>query len=117
MGITKYEDFLNQDFTKIVNLIMNKIFAIVKSIILFIKDKVIEILLKFLFEKILPLILSYQLILLLEKIQYWLDLLKSVITCLPIFKFKINKVIGSIENVDYADIVNNQDTPESTATC
>lgn len=117
MGLTKYEDLWGQDFTKIVNILMNKIFGLVKAIILFVKDKIVEILLRFLYEKILPLIMKYELLLLLERMQYWLDLLKAVISCLPIFKFKFNKVLGSIENVDYADIETAKDTPESTSTC
>lgn len=117
MGITKIDDFLNQDFTKIINLLMNKIFGLLKSIIIFVKDKIVVILLRFLYEKILPLIMKYEMILLLEKIQYWLDILKAAIACLPRFKFKFNKVIGSIDNVEYADIIPPQNTPESTSSC
>lgn len=117
MGITKIDDLFNQDFTKILNLLMNKIFGLLKSIIIFIKDKIVELLLSFLLSKILPLLLKYQLILMLERIDYWLKTLKAAIACLPLFKFKYNKVLGSIDNVDYADIVASQDTPESTANC
>jgi hypothetical protein len=117
MGITKIEDLFNQDFTKILNLLMNKIFGLLKSIIIFIKDKIVELLLTFLLSKILPLLLKYQLILMLERIDYWLKTLKAAIACLPLFKFKFNKVLGSIDNVDYADIIASQDTPESTANC
>jgi hypothetical protein len=117
MGIVKFDEFLGQDFSKIVNLLMNKIFGLLKSIIIFIKDKIVELLLIYLYEKLLPLLIKYELILLLERIEYWLTILKAALACLPRFKFKINKAIGSIDNVDYADIVSTQDTPESTATC
>lgn len=117
MGLTKIDDAFNQDFTKIINLLMNKIFGLMKSIIIFIKDKIVELLLTYLYEKLLPLLIKYELILLLERIEYWLTILKAALACLPKFKFKFNKVIGSIDSVDYADIVSTQDTPESTSTC
>ena len=117
MGITKIDTFNGQDFTKIINLIMNKIFGLLKSIILFIKDKIVELLLILFYEKILPTLMQYQAILLLERITFWLAILKDAISCIPRFKFKINKVIGAIDSVDYADIIPSQDTPESTSSC
>ena len=117
MGITKIDTFNGQDFTKIINLIMNKIFGLLKSIILFIKDKIVELLLILFYEKILPTLMQYQAILLLERITFWLVILKDAISCLPRFEFKRNKVIGAIDSVDYADIIPSQDTPESTSSC
>lgn len=117
MGITKIDTFNGQDFTKIINLIMNKIFGLLKSIILFIKDKIVELLLILFYEKILPILMQYQAILLLERITFWLVILKDAISCLPRFEFKRNKVIGAIDSVDYADIIPSQDTPESTSSC
>lgn len=117
MGLTNIDDFLGQDFSKILNLLMNKIFGLLKSIIIFIKDKIVELLLRFFYEKILSLLLQYELILLLERITYWLEILKAALGCIPLFKFKRNKVLGSIDEVNYADIINTQDTPESTSTC
>ena len=117
MGITKIDSFNGQDFTKIINLIMNKIFGLLKSIILFIKDKIVELLLTLFYEKILKTLMKYQAILLLESITFWIAILKEAISCLPRFKFKRNKVIGAIDSVDYADIILSQDTPESTSSC
>jgi hypothetical protein len=117
MGITKIDTFNGQDFTKIINLIMNKIFGLLKSIILFIKDKIIELLLTLFYEKILPTIMKYQAILLLESITFWMAILKDAISCVPRFKFKRNKIIGAIEDVNYADIIPSQDSPESTSSC
>ena len=117
MGVTKMSTFNRQDFTKIVNLIMNKIFGLLKSIILFIKDKIIELLLTLFYEKILPTIMKYQAILVLESITFWMAILKDAISCIPRFKFKRNKIIGAIEDVNYADIIPSQDSPESTSSC
>ena len=117
MGITKIDTFNGQDFTKIINLIMNKIFGLLKSIILFIKDKIVELLLILLYEKILPIRMQCQATLLLERIMFWLAILKDAISSVPLFSFKRNKVIGAIDSVDYADIIPSQDTPESTSSC
>ena len=120
MGLIRIDEFLGYDFTKILNFIFNKIFTIVKSIIIFIKDKIIEFLINILFEVIMPLILKTQLVLLLEKINDWLTILKAAIACLPTFSFSLNKrfkIYGSVNEVSYADIVNDQNTPEATSTC
>lgn len=117
MGITKIDTFNGQDFTKIINLIMNKIFGLLKSIILFIKDKIVELLLTLFYENILKTLMKYQAILLLESITFWITILRDALSCLPRFKFKRNKVIGAIDSVDYADIIPSQDTPESTSSC
>lgn len=117
MGLIGIDSALGQDFTKIFNLILNKIFALVKSIILFIKDKIIELLLIFFYENILPLLLKYELLILLERTTYWLEILRSAVSCLPTFKFKRNKTIGSIDEVNYADIINTRQIPEITNPC
>ena len=66
----------------------------------------------------MPLLIKYEMIILLERITYWLSILKASLKCLPKYTFQRNKIIGAIDNVNYADIIdNNQDTPESMATC
>lgn len=117
MGITNMKDFMGQDFTKILNLIMNKIFGLLKSIILFIKDKIVELLLTLLYEKLIKKIIQMEMLILLEKITSWLAILEAAINCLPIFKFKRNKIIGAIEDVNYADIITSQNTPETNLIC
>lgn len=117
MGITKTSDFLGQDFGKLLNLLLNKIFGIVKSIILYIKDMIVTILLDLLWNVLLPLLMKKEVICLLERITYWIMVLESAIRCLPLLKFKRNKIIGAIDSVDYADIITTQNTPESTSNC
>lgn len=118
-GVTRLDSFAGNDFGIILNILMNKIFGLVKSIIIAIKNMIVGLLLKFFFQEIMPLLIKYEMIILLERITYWLTILKAALNCLPRFKFQRSKVIGAIDNVDYADIIveNNQDTPESTATC
>ena len=61
--------------------------------------------------------LKFTLIRLRERVIDWLIILRAALNCLPQFKFTKNKVIGAIDNVDYADIINTQNTPESTTNC
>lgn len=117
MGITRMDEFAGNDFTKILNLLMNKIFGLVKSILLFIKDKIVELLLKFFYKVIKEILIKYELLLLLERLNYWLTILKAALNCLPRFKFTRNKPVGYLDNVDYADIIGTQDTPEATKNC
>ena len=117
MGITRMDEFAGNDFTKILNLLMNKIFGLVKSILLFIKDKIVELLLKIFYKVIKEILIKYELLLLLERLNYWLTILKAALNCLPRFKFIRNKPVGYLDNVDYADIIGTQDTPEATKNC
>lgn len=117
MGITRMDEFAGNDFTKILNLLMNKIFGLVKSILLFIKDKIVELLLKIFYKVIKEILIKYELLLLLERLNYWLTILKAALNYLPQFKFIRNKPVGYLDNVDYADIIGTQDTPEATKNC
>lgn len=117
MGITRSDEVMGQDLGKILNVLMNKIFGLLKSIILAIKDKIAELLLILFYKTIAPLMLKFTLILLRERVIDWLIILRAALNCLPQFKFTKNKIIGAIDNVDYADIINTQDTPESTTNC
>ena len=117
MGITRIDEFAGNDFTQILNLLMNKIFGLVKSILLFIKDKIVELLLKMFYKVMKEILIKYELLLLLERLNYWLTILKAALNCLPRFKFIRNKPVGYLDNVDYADIISTQDTPEATKNC
>ena len=116
-GITRMDEFAGNDFTKVLNLLMNKIFGLVKSILLFIKDKIVELLLKLFYKVIKDIKLKEELLTLLESLTYWLAILKGALNSLHIFKFNRNKPIGYLDNVDYADIIGTQDTPEATKNC
>lgn len=119
LGVTKTDNFITEDFGKIINFLMNKIFTLIKSIILFVKDKLIELLLRLIYVHILPKIIKWKALLVLEYITYWLAILQAALNCLPTFKFKLPKALSksSIDEVDYADIIPSQDTPESTSQC
>ena len=117
MGITSKESLYSTQLSDVVNLLINKILGLVKSIIRYLIDKLKEILLRLVYKYLIPMISVYELLLLLERLDAWIKLLKDVATCVPMFNFSIRKALGQIDNVQYADIVTDQSTPESETNC
>ena len=119
MGIANYHDLLDNEQSKIITIITNKIFVLVRSIISFIKDKIAEILFDMAVEEMGPLVADYLLIILKERMDAWIGLLKSALRCmkLNIIGFRRNKEIGAIDDVNYADIINDQTRPETKDEC
>lgn len=117
-GIVNVEDALGEDYTKIMSLLINKILGLVKSIVLFIKDKIIEMLLELFNRIVMPMLVNYALMVYLEKITDWLVILMDALKCLPLLIGWPNiKPIGYIDEVDYADIVDEQNIPEHDSSC
>jgi hypothetical protein len=108
MGIVKIDNFANNDLTIIMNLLLNKILGLTKSIIIFIKEKIIELLLKLYSQKIAPLLIKTAAALAKEKIDDWLIILTAALKCLPRFKFNKKNIINNIDDVNYADIYNTE---------
>jgi hypothetical protein len=117
MGVVKFDEALNNNFGAICNLMMNKILGFIKSIVKFVKDKIISILIDLFNEKIRPLLTNYMLIVWLEHITDWLVILLEAVKCLPLFMFNGKGQIGYIEDVDYADIYKDEETPENDNEC
>lgn len=117
MGVVNKESLFSNKNNEIVNLLINKIFGLVKSIIRFLMDKFKELLLRLVFKYLIPKITMYELLLLLEKLDAWIKLLKDLATCVPMFNFSIKKAIGQIDNVQYADIITQQSLPEADSNC
>lgn len=117
LGILNLDNVMGSDMKLILNVLLNKMLGLIKQIIKFIKDKIIELLLLFFFEIILPLIVKYMYLIYSEQMEDWLNILRAALKCLPVFIFKLPNVIGAIDEVNYADITTTQNTPESTATC
>lgn len=116
LGVVNIDSAFGNDFTKIINLLINKILGLVKSIVLYIKDKILELLLDLFLKYIKPILLEGMLLIYLEHVTDWLIILLSAVKCIPLMNFKNNR-IGYIEDVDYADIVNDQNIPESQSEC
>ena len=124
MGIVSVEDLFNTNQNMVIRLITNKILSMVRSVILYVKDMLIKVLLDLFFEVVLPILEKYGLLTLREKLDYWIELLLESMRTIPIFcnSIPINifaggKSLQSIEDVRYAEIVNDQNKPESTGGC
>ena len=118
LGIVNVDGSIGNDFTKVLNLLLNKILGLVKSIVIYIKDKIISLLLELFNEVITPLLTNMMLMLYLEMITDWLVILLNAVRCIPLMLgIDRTKPIGYIEDVDYADIVNEQTIPESSSEC
>ena len=96
-------------------IIFKKILSLFVGLARFIRDKIIEFLLKLFKEKILPMLVQWSGIMVTENINDWMRLLLEAMECIPRFSSKTN--LTEIDNVQYADIVKTQDTPESSQTC
>ena len=96
---------------------MNKILGLIKSIVLYVKDKILSLLLDLFEEKIRPILTNMMLMLYLEMITDWLVILLNAVKCIPLMiGFSVAKE-GHIDEVDYADIVNTQSIPEISSEC
>jgi hypothetical protein len=121
MGLTRIDSFSGIDFNTILNYILNRVFSLIKSCIIFLKNKLIEPLCSWAYEKIRNMLSTYSLYIMYEYMESWLNILTRALSILygayNLINNKVN-VISPIENVNYADIIsNNQDIPESTAMC
>jgi len=117
LGIVKIDEALGNDFTKILNLVINKILGLIKSIVIYIKDKILQLLLDLFYEKVMPMLTEMMLMLYLEMITDWLIILLNSVKCLPLMIGLEIERTGGIDEVDYADIVNEQNIPESSSEC
>lgn len=115
-GVVDVKNFGNNDFSAILNLLFNKIMGMLKSIIKFIKDLIVQLLFNFILKYILPLISKWMLALSLEKLNNWLTILTAALQCLPLFKFNLNKE-NNMDDVNYADIIEKNiiSTPEASS--
>jgi hypothetical protein len=84
-----------------------------------VKDKIAEILLELFYEKVLPMVTTYKALLMLEKLRRWMTILAGAIACLPkwIGFFKKRRIKAQIDDVDYADIVNDVALPGEITNC
>lgn len=99
-------------------LILKKIFSILKCLVKLLIQKIVGLLLELFYQYIMPILSSFIIEMLLEYVEKWLKLLKDALQCIPMFNWNKFKLNASIDDVNYADIINNnQSTPQSTTTC
>lgn len=120
-GMVKTEDTLGEDLGKFLNLLINKLLGLMKSIIIYVKEKLVALLIILFKVKLEPLLIKWLGIQTIEMLKAWRQLLSEAAECLRQFKFggNRNKTKAEIDDVDYADIIvdDTQNTPESTSTC
>lgn len=115
MGIVSVDDLFTENASFVLKFICNKIFAMVRSIILFIKDKFVLLLFRLFIVYSKNLLNSWGALEAMERLDAWLQLLAAIALCIP--KFNFGKSKTEIDEVDYADITESQDVPENTENC
>lgn len=99
-------------------LITDKLFSILKCSIKILLNKIYEMLLELFNSYIKPILDAYIIQGMIEYVEKWLKLLKEALECIPMFNWNKFKLKAQIDNVDYADIINNEaKAPETTQTC
>lgn len=109
------EDVENLDLNTILDSLYKTLFAIIKDIIIKLKDLLVEMLLSWIMEKVKPLIELFAAKLLMETLQMYKDLLIQLLDAC-VFGWNNNKLVGVIDNVHYADIIPTQTEPNQS-TC
>ena len=100
------------------NLIVNKLFCVIKSLLKLLIDKIIEMLLEIFFEYIAPILSAFILASMIEWLEKWLKFLQEILKCIPLFNWNKYKVVAQLDNVNYADIINEEaKLPENDNKC
>jgi hypothetical protein len=118
MGLIDPGDISNLNKDKIIDLVYRKIFVLLKSIITFIKDKIVEILMSLVWDVLKPEIAKLTALMGQEILGDWIRLLNEALKCIPMFDFSKYNLADGLDEVHYADIIPKEQTePESTDTC
>jgi hypothetical protein len=107
------EDIENLDFNTILDGLYKALFVIIKDIIVKLKDLLIEMFLSWIMEKVKPLIELFAAKLLMETLKMYKDLLMQLLDAC-VFGWDNNKLVGVIDNVNYADIIPTQTEPDQS---
>lgn len=109
------EDAEKLDLNTILDSLYKTLFVIIKDIIIKLKDLLVEMFLSWIMEKVKPLIELFAAKLLMETLQMYKDLLIQLLDAC-VFGWNNNKLVGVIDNVNYADIIPTQTEPNQS-TC
>jgi len=104
------EDYDNVDLNLIIEDLMGGLFNIIKDIIIKLKDLLVELFLNLILDKLKPLLELFVSRLLLETLRAYKDLLTQLLESCS-FGWGANKLVGVIDNVNYADITPVQTEP------
>ena len=117
MGLINFESLDAENLTKVMNMFYKKILGILKGLIKQIVDFLVLELFKWFLKEIGPILMKWSVELSLEAINDWIRLLIEALACIPIFDFSAEKVLTELDDVNYADIIPQQNKPESSNTC
>lgn len=118
MGLINMDNLIDS-FNEVINIILKKMISIVISLVKYVRDKLLDFLVNLFIEYITPLLEKVGILLINEKLSAWINILQEALSCVPIIKFNwgAGNAQSMIDNVNYADITQTQDTPEVEKTC
>ena len=102
----------NRDFDLVGDFIFRKLAGIIKVLIKQIKDAIILYLLDLVKKEIQKLIDEVIILILLEQLNDYIRLLNQIMECLRLFGIGIT--VNGIDEVNYADIIPEKNTPDDT---
>ena len=111
MGLVNLKDLGRADMDLVSDFIFRKLSAIIKKLIIQIKDAIVLYLLEIVKKEIKKLIDEIIIIILLEQLNDYIRLLTQIMECIR--RFGIGKTINGIDEVNYADIIPEAKAPES----
>ena len=103
MGLINLEDIGKRDMDLVSDFIFRKLSAIIKKLIIQIKDAIVLYLLEIVKKEIKKLIDEIIILILLEQLNDYIRLLNQIMECIRLFS--IGKTITGIDEVNYADII------------
>ena len=111
MGLIRLEDLGKKDYSLVIDFIFRKLSGIIKKLIVQIKDAIVLYLLEVVKKEIKKLIDEVIIIILLEQLNDYIRLLTQIMECIR--RFGIGTTVSGIDEVTYADIIPEANTPES----
>ena len=112
MGLVNLKDLGTGDFDLVSDFIFRKLAGIIKVLIKQIKDAIILYLLDLVKKEIQKLIDEVIILILLEQLNDYIRLLNQIMECLRLFGIGIT--VNGIDEVNYADIIPEKNTPDDT---
>lgn len=112
-GLIDVQTLLDGNMNVILEFIKQKLLGFIIRLVKLLKDIIINAVLNFLIQKITPLIAKWKSMRIMEQIEDYLVVLHQALECITIFQFGTN-VLTVIDDVNYADIVPEKITPETS---
>jgi hypothetical protein len=102
------------DLNVLIDDLLNSLFIVIKDIIIKLKDLLVEMFLSLVMQKLKPLLELFASRLLMETLKMYKDLLIQLLDACA-FGWNNNKLVGVIDDVNYADIIPTQTEPNQSS--